>query len=79
MKLGSCGVSVIFSTGVGQDDCLILVSSGDVGVKFLPLFPAFCAYGFFFWKEVQTSIYKLLSTPPLFRRSAGHYRRRDDK
>ena len=49
MKLGSRGVSVLFSTGdsgVGRGRCLFQTSSGDVIRQFLPQFPASCTYGF---------------------------------
>ena len=52
MKLGSRGVSVIFSAGnwgVGQDiHCLEVDIFGHVRIQFLPQFPASCMYGFFF-------------------------------
>ncbi|KAH9064391.1 subtilisin-like protein [Lactarius vividus] len=47
-KLGALGVSVLFSPGdwgVGDGgNCLVRESSGDVGVRFIPQFPASCPW-----------------------------------
>ncbi|KAH9167587.1 subtilisin-like protein [Lactarius sanguifluus] len=52
-QLGVRGVSVLFASGddgVGDGDCLVQSSSGDVSVQFLPVFPATCMWYFhFFW------------------------------
>ncbi|KAH8978363.1 subtilisin-like protein [Lactarius hatsudake] len=46
-QLGLRGVSVLFSSGddgVGEGDCLVQSSSGDVSVQFIPNFPATCPW-----------------------------------
>ena len=81
MKLGSRGVSVIVSAGnwgVGRNfHCLVEESPG---IPFVPQFPASCMYGSFSSVRKRCRYrYKLLNTPPLFGRSVGHFRRRNDE
>ncbi|KAH9064053.1 subtilisin-like protein [Lactarius vividus] len=46
-QLGLRGVSVLFASGddgVGDGDCLVQNSSGELSVQFLPVFPATCPW-----------------------------------
>ncbi|KAH9027939.1 subtilisin-like protein [Lactarius pseudohatsudake] len=46
-QLGLRGVSVLFASGddgVGDGDCLVQSSSGELSVQFLPVFPATCPW-----------------------------------
>ena len=83
MKLGSRGVSVLVGAGnwgVGPNfHCLPSMDSpGNDRIQFVPQFPASCMYGSFsFVRKRCRHRYKLLKAPPLFRRSVGHFRRRN--
>ncbi|KAI9455777.1 subtilisin-like protein [Lactarius psammicola] len=46
-QLGARGVSILFASGdhgVGEGDCMVKDSSGEIYTEFLPTFPATCPY-----------------------------------
>ena len=76
--LGARGVSVLVTSGnngVGQGGCKDRTGKA----RFLPPFPSTCKWGLFFSSQVvHKRRYGSLTTRPRFRRSLGHFRRRND-